>query len=75
MQIYANFYLIMQIYANVFLAMQIYENFMKIFMKFFDQAKKPWLMSNRLFDLNVKLKSSTLENLNKLKILDILQDP
>ena len=54
------FYLIMLIYANFFLIMQIYANFMKILMKFFDKAKKPWLMSNKLFDWNDKLKSSTL---------------
>ena len=56
MQIYANFYLIMQIDAIFFWIMQIYANFMQIFMKFFDKAKKPWLMSNKLFDRNVKLK-------------------
>ena len=60
MLIYANFYLIMQIYAIFSLIMQIYEHFMITFMKFFDKAKKPWLMSNKLFDRNVKLKSSTL---------------
>ena len=60
MLIYAHFYLIMLIYANFFVIMQIYEHFMKIFMKLFDKAKKPWLMSNKLFDQNVKLKSSTL---------------
>ena len=60
MLIYANFYLIMLIYAFFFVIMQIYEHFMNILMKFFDKAKKPWLMSNKLFDWNVKLKSSTL---------------
>ena len=60
MQIYANFYLIMLFYANFFLNMQIYEHFMQIFMKFFDKAKKPCLMSNKLFDRNVKIKSLTL---------------
>ena len=60
MQIYANFYLIMLIYAIFFWIMLIYETFMKIFMKFFDKAKKPCQMSNKLFEWNVKLKSSTL---------------
>ena len=71
MQIYANFYLIMLIYAYVYIIMLIYaknfwiiliyETFMKIFMKLFDKAKKPWQMSNKLFEWNVKLKSSTLK--------------
>ena len=60
MQIDAIFYLIMQIYANFFWIMPIYENFMQMFMKLFDKAKKLWLMSNKLFARNVKLKSSTL---------------
>ena len=60
MLIYANFYLIMLIYAIFFLIMQIYEHFIKIFRKFFDKAKKPWLMSNKLVDRIVKLKSSAL---------------
>ena len=60
MQIYAIFYLIMLIFAHFNLIMLIYANFMKMCMKFFDKAKKPWLMSNKLFDRNVKLKSSTL---------------
>ena len=50
----------MLIYAKKFLVMQIHENSMKIFMKFLNKAKKPRLMSNKLFDRNVKLKSSTL---------------
>ena len=61
MQIYANFYLIMLIYAIFFLIMQIYANFLKIFMKFFDKAKKPSRMSNKLFEQNAKRKSSTLD--------------
>ena len=56
MQMYAHFYWIMLIYANFSLIMPIYENFMKIFMKFFDEAKEAWLMSNKLFDRNVKTK-------------------
>ena len=34
---------------------------MQIFMKFFDKAKKPRRMSNKLFERNAKLKSSTLD--------------
>ena len=60
MQIYANFYLIMLIYAHFFLIIQIYAHFYEYLNAFFDKAKKPCLMSNNLFDRNVKLKSSTL---------------
>ena len=66
MQIYANFYLIMLIYANFFLIMLIYANFMQILMKFLDKAKKPWLMSNKLLDRNVKQKSSSLSVYTKI---------
>ena len=54
------FYLIMLISAHFSLIMQIYEHFMNIFMKLFYKAKKNGLMSNKLFDQYVKLKSSTL---------------
>ena len=34
-------FIFMKNYANFFLIMPIYENFMKILMKFFDEAKEP----------------------------------
>ena len=33
---------------------------MKILMKFFDKAKKPYRKPKKMFDRNAKLKSSTL---------------
>ena len=61
MQIYANFYLIMLIYAN--------------FYAIFDKVKKPCRMSNKLFERNARLKSSTLDVKKKCKLFEILQRP
>ena len=48
---------------------------MQILLTFFDKAKIPSRMSNKLFERNAKLKSSTLDVETKIFFFEISQGP